>query len=91
MDGAEEALKVKLQKLEKLAFDPMVSGRQEEIWARMGVLRERAQLLKTETDKLAKDAAAAGGEGSLDEEQMKKVEKVRLTALFRISANIPRY
>lgn len=78
----EEALKLKLQQLEKLAFDPKVSGRQEEIWARMSVIRERAQLLKTETDKLANDASASGGEGPLDEEQMKKVEKVSVICSY---------
>jgi nuclear pore complex protein Nup54 len=86
MDGAEEALKVKLQKLEKLAFDPMVSGRQEEIWARMSVIRERAQLLKTETDKLAKDVAVSGDEGPLDDAQMKKVEKVSVIGIVSFSS-----
>jgi nuclear pore complex protein Nup54 len=76
LDGTEEQLRAKLQKLEQLAFDPMVSGRQEEIWARMSVLRERAQLLKTETDKLAKDVSGSNADGPLDEDQMKRVEKV---------------
>jgi nuclear pore complex protein Nup54 len=76
MDGAEEQLGARLQKLEQIAFDPMVSGRQEEIWARLSVLRERAMLLKTETDKLAGNISTTG-EGPLDEEQMKRVEKVR--------------
>jgi nuclear pore complex protein Nup54 len=77
LDGAEEQLRLKLTALEKIAFDPMLSGRQEEIWAKMSVLRDRAQLLKSETEKLSKEAAAAG-DGGIDEEQMKKVEKVRV-------------
>jgi nuclear pore complex protein Nup54 len=76
LDGAEEKLLAKLSELNRGAFDPMLSGRQEEIWARMSVLRERAQVLKRETDGLAKDVKAAG-ENPLDDESMKKVQKVR--------------
>jgi nuclear pore complex protein Nup54 len=75
LDGTEEELRLKLIQLEKVAFDPMLSGRQEEIWARMSVLRDRAQLLKTETERLSKEAQASG-ENPIDEEQMKRVEKV---------------
>jgi nuclear pore complex protein Nup54 len=79
LDSTEEKLRVKLLDLDKSAFDPMLSGRQEEIWARMSVLRERAQILKTEAEGLAKEASAAS-ENPLDEESMKKVEKVCLAA-----------
>jgi nuclear pore complex protein Nup54 len=77
LDGAEEELRLKLIQLEKVAFDPMLSGRQEEIWAKMSVLRDRAQLLKAETERLSKEAQASG-ENPIDEEQMKRVEKVSL-------------
>jgi nuclear pore complex protein Nup54 len=75
LDSAEEDLKDKLSKLERTAFDPVLSGRQEEIWARMTVVRERAQMLKEETEKLGKKVGAAEQE-PLDEENMKKVKKV---------------
>lgn len=76
LDGTEEQLRLKLNMLEKIAFDPMLSGRQEEIWAKMSVLRDRAQILKTETERLSKDMSA-GKENPLDDDQMKKIEKVR--------------
>jgi hypothetical protein len=75
LDSAEEDLKNKLSKLEETAFDPVLSGRQEEIWARMTVVRERAQMLKEETDKLGKKVGTAEQE-PLDEENMAKVKKV---------------
>jgi nuclear pore complex protein Nup54 len=77
LDGAEEQIRMKLTQLEKIAFDPMLSGRQEEIWAKMSVLRDRAQILKAESEKLAKEIQASSDNG-IDEEQMKRVEKVRL-------------
>jgi nuclear pore complex protein Nup54 len=75
LDGVEEQLRTKLSELEKTAFDPMLSGRQEEIWAKMNVLRDRAQLLKNETDRLSKDTRDSN-QNPLDADQMKKVEKV---------------
>ena len=81
LDGAEEQIRMKLTQLEKIAFDPMLSGRQEEIWAKMSVLRDRAQLLKAETEKLAKEMQASGDNG-IDEEQMKRVEKVSMSSAF---------
>jgi nuclear pore complex protein Nup54 len=81
LDGAEEDLKEKLGKLEAKAFDPVLSGRQEEIWARMTVVRERAQMLKDETEKLGKQA----GDGeTIDEENMLKVKKVCLCPFPRV-------
>jgi nuclear pore complex protein Nup54 len=74
LDPAEEALQAKLEALEKQAFDPVVDGRQEEIWARMGVVRERALLLQGEFDKLAKERK--GTDAPIDEDSMKTVEKV---------------
>jgi len=66
---------MKLIDLEKVAFDPMLSGRQEEIWARLSVLRERAQLLKNETENLSKKVQTSA-ENPLDDDQMRKVEKI---------------
>lgn len=75
LDGAEEALKQKLVELEKSAFDPVLSGRQEEVWARLSDLRDRAMLLQEETDKLGKDGKADEDE-ALDEETMKQIRKI---------------
>jgi nuclear pore complex protein Nup54 len=75
MDTAEEELKKKLVELEKKAFDPILGGRQEEIWARMSAVRARASLLQEESEKMGKNLENGDAE-SLDEEGMKKVKKV---------------
>ncbi|OCL07184.1 hypothetical protein AOQ84DRAFT_365181 [Glonium stellatum] len=75
MDTAEEELKKKLIELEKKAFDPILGGRQEEIWARMSAVRARASLLQEESEKMGKNLENGDTE-SLDEEGMKKVKKV---------------
>lgn len=76
MDSAEEALKLKLAQLEKSAYDPVLNGRQEEIWARLSELRERAMLLQEESEKLGK-AAKGDQEGAIDEDTMKAIKKVK--------------
>lgn len=75
LDSTEEQLRVKLVQLEKVAFDPMLSGRQEEVWARMSVVRQRAQMLQSETEKLGKQVNTSTEE-LLDDEQMKRIERV---------------
>lgn len=75
MDTAEEELKKKLVELEKKAFDPILGGRQEEIWARMSAVRARASLLQEESEKMGKNLENGDAE-SLDEEGMKKVKKI---------------
>jgi len=77
LDSAEEELKNKLGKLEKTTFDPVLSGRQEEIWARMTVVRERAQMLKDETEKLGKQAGSVE-QAPIDEGNMLRVKKASL-------------
>ncbi|KAK5088126.1 Nucleoporin nup57 [Lithohypha guttulata] len=52
MDNAEEDLKVKLDSLEKEVLDPSIHAREQEIWARMLGIRERARYLKAEMEKL---------------------------------------
>lgn len=78
MDSAEEALKKKLVDLEKGAFDPSLSGRQDEVWARLVGIRERARLLQSEMDKTKANAGNAGNgsEDSLDEEVLRRTKKV---------------
>ncbi|EXJ74693.1 uncharacterized protein A1O5_01387 [Cladophialophora psammophila CBS 110553] len=75
MDNAEEELKAKLEKLQREVFDPSLNAREQEIWARMLGIRERAKRLKTEMEKIA-PAAAADGEGTtLDEDTIKAAKK----------------
>jgi nuclear pore complex protein Nup54 len=81
LDTNEEQLKAKINGLWDEAFDPVFSGRQEEIWARLSVLRERAGQLQKEAEDLSKQIDSSK-DSSLDPEQMKKVEKV---SLYRIN------
>lgn len=77
MGSEEEDLKKRLVALEKSVFDPALNGREEEIWARMVTLRERARALGEEMDKGM--AGVAGDQlEDLDDETMKRVEKVCL-------------
>ncbi len=71
MEHDEQELKEKLLSLEKQVCDPALSARAEEIWARMVGVRERARVLKEEMGK-----RAVGIEGSLDEESVRRAEKV---------------
>ena len=76
MDQQEEELKKKLMQLEKQTFDPVLGGRQEEIWARMSGVRERARILKEETEKLGKTIENQQNGELLSEEDQKALEKV---------------
>lgn len=85
MDSAEEELKKKLSQIEKQAFDPVLQGRQEEIWARMSAVRTRARFLQEEAEKLG-SKGKQGEEEPVDEETMKAVKKVsRLMTLFGLA------
>jgi nuclear pore complex protein Nup54 len=77
LDSAEEDLKSRLQQLEKNVMDPVVGGRQEELWARMTVVRERARILKDETERLGKSAEGVD-EAGIDEVTMGKIRQVRI-------------
>ena len=76
MDQQEEDLKKKLVELEKKTFDPVLGGRQEEIWARMSGVRERARILQEETEKLGKAVEGQQNGELLSEEDQKALEKV---------------
>lgn len=75
MDNQEEDLRKKLVELEKKTFDPVLGGRQEEIWARMSGVRERARILQEETEKLGKNIDSQNGE-LLSEADQQALEKV---------------
>ena len=76
MDQQEEDLKKKLFELEKKTFDPVLGGRQEEIWARMSGVRERARILQEETEKLGKSIENQQNGELLTGEDQKALEKV---------------
>jgi nuclear pore complex protein Nup54 len=78
MDQTEEELKKKLQELEKKTFDPVLTGRQEEIWARMSGVRERARILQEETERLGKAVESRQNGELLSEEDQKHLDKVCL-------------
>jgi len=77
MDQQEEELKKKLAELERKTFDPVLGGRQEEIWARMSGVRERTRILQEETEKLGKKIESQQNGELLSEEDQKALEKVR--------------
>jgi len=81
MDQQEEELKKKLAELEKKTFDPVLGGRQEEIWARMSGVRERARILQEETEKVGKAIESQQNGELLTEDDQKALEKVYLTKL----------
>ena len=74
MDNAEEELKSKLEKLERDVCDPALDAREQEIWARMLGIRERAKRLKAEMEKIT--PAALAEEPVLDEETVKQAKEV---------------
>ncbi|KAB2104710.1 hypothetical protein AG0111_0g6880 [Alternaria gaisen] len=76
MDQPEEDLKKKLIELEKQTFDPVLGGRQEEIWARMSGVRERARILQEETEKLGKTIEQQQNGELLTDEDQKALEKL---------------
>ncbi|OAL01756.1 hypothetical protein IQ06DRAFT_325269 [Phaeosphaeriaceae sp. SRC1lsM3a] len=76
MDQQEEELKKKLADLEKQTFDPVLGGRQEEIWARMSGVRERARILQAETEKVGKSIESQQNGELLSEEDQKTLEKL---------------
>ncbi|KAF1918184.1 nucleoporin complex subunit 54-domain-containing protein [Ampelomyces quisqualis] len=76
MDQQEEELKKKLAELEKQTFDPVLGGRQEEIWARMSGVRERARMLQEETEKVGKSIESQQNGDLLSEDDQKALEKL---------------
>jgi nuclear pore complex protein Nup54 len=80
MDQQEEDLKKKLCELEKQTFDPVLGGRQQEIWARMSGVRERARILQEETEKIGKSIENQQNGELLSDDDQKALEKVRFDA-----------
>jgi nuclear pore complex protein Nup54 len=78
MDQTEEELKKKLVELERKTFDPVLAGRQEEIWARMSRVREHARILQEKTEQLGKAIEGEQNGNELSEEDQKQIDKVSL-------------
>jgi nuclear pore complex protein Nup54 len=83
MDNAEEDLKMKLSKLEKEIFDPSLNGREQEIWARMLGIRERAKRLQREIDRTA--PVTNNEDSGLDEAIVQAAKKVSFRQSVRFS------
>ena len=75
MDSAEEELRQKLLLLERNVFDPALTGRGEEIWARMVSVRERGRQLQREFEKSGR-GLSQHKEQVIDEEVMRRAKKV---------------
>lgn len=75
MDSTEEELKKSLTDLESRTFDPQLSGKQDEIWARLVEIRERARFLQEETEKAGGSLQEGHGE-AIDDDIMKRTKKV---------------
>jgi hypothetical protein len=88
MDQQEEELKKKLAELERQTFDPVLGGRQEEIWARMSGVRERARILQEETEKIGKSIEGQQNGELLSEDDQKALDKVRLAIVWMKDATL---
>lgn len=60
LDSGEEELRKKLVALEGMICDPALSGRGEEIWARMVSIRERGRTLEREFEKAGRNMDKSG-------------------------------
>ncbi|KAH8716969.1 nucleoporin complex subunit 54-domain-containing protein [Phaeosphaeriaceae sp. PMI808] len=76
MDQQEEDLKKKLIELERKTFDPVLGGKQEEIWARMSGVRERARILQEETERVGKTVESQQSGELLSDEDQKALDKL---------------
>ncbi|KAK3719674.1 Nucleoporin nup57 [Vermiconidia calcicola] len=81
LDAAEEGLRKMLYGLEAQVMDPSIYGREEEIWARMVALRDRARWLEREMAEQQSQGSnggegVAGGPSWLTEEVMGKTKKI---------------
>ncbi|KAF2478886.1 nucleoporin complex subunit 54-domain-containing protein [Neohortaea acidophila] len=77
LDAAEESLRKTLMELEKRVFDPAFQAREEEIWARMVALRERARWLDEESKKLGVQLEEQKMDGSgVSDEILQKTKRI---------------
>ena len=76
MESAEEELRRQLVNLERNVFDPALSGRGEEIWARMVSVREQGRQLQRAYERAGQNLAE-GASREIDEEVLQRASKVR--------------
>lgn len=77
LDSTEETLRRNILDLNKQIKDPSFSSREEEIWARMVALRERARWLEEEGKRVGAAAAEAQRqEGSLPENVLQGANRI---------------
>jgi nuclear pore complex protein Nup54 len=80
LDRAEEVLRQTLMKLEGQVSDPRYAAREEEVWARMVALRDRARWLEEEGRRIADQnlptGAGEGGQSEIGEEVIQKTRKI---------------
>lgn len=77
LDATEENLRRNILDLNKQIHDPSFSSREEEIWARMVGLRERARWLEEEGKRVgAATAEAQRQEGSLPENVLQGANRI---------------
>ncbi|KAK7546215.1 nucleoporin Nup44 [Phyllosticta citricarpa] len=74
MDPREEELKKTLKALERKVFDPMLNGKQEEIWGKLHGIRMSARRLQEEVERMGRKTKVE--EEPLDEESVKAIKKV---------------
>ncbi|KAJ5574933.1 hypothetical protein N7450_008832 [Penicillium hetheringtonii] len=75
MDDAEEELKKKLSQLERSVFDPSLSGRAEEIWARMLAIHEHGKRLQADMERVGAHVGS-NADDEIDENTMKTAKKI---------------
>lgn len=78
MDPREEELKKTLKALERKVFDPMLNGKQEEIWGKLHGIRMSARRLQEEVERTGRKTKVE--EEPLDEESVKAIKKVSVNA-----------
>lgn len=75
LTSEEESLRLTLLDLESRVFDPALTGREEEIWARMVALRERGKWLSQETQRFEQKSAPKESAG-LPEHVIQKTKSI---------------
>jgi len=71
LGGDEEDLRIKLSTLEKHVYDPGLHAKDEEIWARMVTVRERANILKNEIEKSGHESF-----DTIDDDTARRAKKI---------------
>lgn len=76
LDAQEETLRTSLLALQKQVQDPASSSREEAVWARMVVLRERTRWLEEETKRLGNGPTSSTKSPQLPQQTIQAAKKV---------------